>query len=76
MILQDELLEIIVGLFIEWYHSNSLYFMIIIYLTKIIHFFYQYHTIQSQNGQEKRKIRAKKIVYNVKKITKRKSTIC
>ena len=49
---------------------------IIIYLTKIIHFFYQYHTIQSQNGQEKRKIRAKKIVYNVKKITKRKSTIC
>ncbi len=44
--------------------------MIIIYLTKIIHFFYQYHTIQSQNGQEKRKIRAKKIVYNVKKITK------
>ena len=46
--------------------------MIIIYLTKIIHFFYQYHTIQSQNGQEKRKIRAKKIVYNVKKITKRK----
>ena len=44
--------------------------MIIIYLTKIIYFFYQYHTIQSQNGQEKRKIRAKKIVYNVKKITK------
>lgn len=45
--------------------------MIIIYLTKIIHFFYQYHTIQSQNGQEKRKIRAKKIVYNVNKITKK-----
>ena len=39
-------------------------------------FFYQYHTIQSQNGQEKRKIKGRRIVYSVKKVTMIEWTIC
>lgn len=39
-------------------------------------FYDKYHTIRAEIGQVKRKTRVKKVVYNVKKITKEKRRIC
>ena len=71
MILHDQFLEIIISLFIEWCHSNSLIFHDN-YLFNKIHAFFAINIIQYglKSVQVKRKTRVKKVVYNVKKITK------